>query len=123
MDKVKLPKEVAEIIEDFRKAKISDGDIVRMSMRIFEGCSKERSALKEYSDSNLDDLINALKFGYEVEMTPEEKALDYYEGLERLMNESAAKDKRGEALAFANKRAGARNILIMLGIEIKGITD
>lgn len=118
MDKVKLPKKVAD---EIKKCRSGYNDIELMEMAISTCKLSGYEHMQAFAQEDFETFLKAIANDYEVEMTPEEKALDYYEGLERLMNESAAKDKRGETLAFANKRAGARNILIMLGIEIKGV--
>ncbi|SDI83043.1 hypothetical protein SAMN04487909_10893 [Aneurinibacillus migulanus] len=111
-----MTKKQAEIIES-----IKDGtdDIANFLTHWHTAQDKAMVATRENFTPSL--LMKAWEYGYEIEKTPEERALDYYETLEHLMNEAAAKDNRGKAVALSNERVGARNILIMLGIKIEGI--
>ncbi|MCP1355043.1 DUF1642 domain-containing protein [Aneurinibacillus migulanus] len=118
MDKVVLPKKVAD---EIKKCRSGYNDIELMEMAISTCKLSGYEHMQAFAQEDFETFLKAIANDYEVEMTPEEKALDYYEGLGRLMNEAAAKNNRSETMALANKQVGARNILIMLGIKIEGI--
>lgn len=129
MEKVKLPKELAEAIETLENAEITTFGIICSLVHERWGHSEHASeahkVLRKFSfgnsGGNTDVLLKALVNGYEIEMTKEEMALDYYETLGRLMNEAEAIGNRDKALALSNERKGARCILMILGIKIEGI--
>lgn len=80
MDKVKLPKQVAESIEKLRSHdfEVTNHDII---YAFAASKSNEYPALVEFAsnDRNFDTLLKALVNGYEVEQTPEDKVREFYQ--------------------------------------------
>lgn len=88
LDKVKLPKEVAEAI-------------VRVRSNYKSGCEFDLRLLKmenwdwlipifeyvEESKTNMINYFNALVIGYEVEQTPEDKVREWYFDLQKQIND------------------------------------
>lgn len=116
MDKVKLTKKQVEIIESIKGG---TDDIANFLTHWHTAQDKAMFATRENFTPSL--LMKAWEYGYEIEMTKEEMALDYYEALGRLMIEAEAIGNRDKTLTLSNERKGARNILMILGIKIEGI--
>ena len=91
MEKVKVTKAVAELIESLRGV-VGDGALIKLV------------SAESGGDSPILTAAIAIHHGYEVEMTPEEKVADYY----------------GE-FCGREARAAIRTVLSLLGISIKGV--
>jgi hypothetical protein len=78
MEKVKLPKEVAEAIERLRNEGASVHEIV-YDYASGNVLYSQYNKLADFASDNFDTLLKALVNGYEVEMTPEEKVREYYD--------------------------------------------
>lgn len=112
MEKVKLPKEVADALKHARvDLKWEDGNILAKcvrgdwdleSMQILNNFCKK--------DDNKLTIAKALVIGYEVEQTPEDKVRNYYDECSRSADEG-----------IRNERFGIRNTLNILGIKIEGV--
>jgi hypothetical protein len=110
MDKVLLPKEVADAIHYFlvkgrEKSLFNVPTIASSSAK-----NKRYKTIFDYiqsSDENFKKYFNALVNGYEVEFTKEERLKNYYESC--LSNKSTAK-------VYA-----IEHTLYLLGIEIEGV--
>lgn len=113
MEKVKVTKEVAEAIEDVRKAQYTNSEIIADIVKDI-GCTAYGTLIttlikfSRQSEGNIDILMHALVNGYEVEKTPEEKVVVYYEELRREFEHDAM--------------AAVHSTLNLLGITIKGVT-
>lgn len=77
MEKVKLPREVAEAIESLRSMdfKLTNWDIVYAFANSKSG---EYPALIEFANKEFDTFLQALVNGYEVDESPEDKLREYY---------------------------------------------
>lgn len=84
MDKVKLPKEVAEAIESLREPFNSFSDYAIIGMLYSPSKHKEVKEIQVLHENmgqekmHPGDLLQALVNGYEVEETPEEKVREMY---------------------------------------------
>jgi Protein of unknown function (DUF1642). len=115
-DKVKLPREVAEAIEDLRKDHYDNRALID---EIYEGAA--RPVLQAYAETNFDTLLNALINGYEIEKSPEEKVREYYEGLIETKQDLSNDDYTRELAAY--EASGVSKTLDLLGIKIEGVND
>lgn len=104
-DKVKLPKRIAEPLENMRAKGMQSFAIVRNHI---ENCHIEVNGWENLQYMNPDDLIRALYVGYEVEQTPEEKVKDYYDSQKYHIDEDHAE-------------YAIRNVLDILNIKIEGV--
>lgn len=79
MDKVRLPKEVAEAIEHHLPGMGSQGifDFVA-GWHKHDVATVELAVIKDFYEENPFKLAVALSVGYEVEQTPEDKVREYY---------------------------------------------
>jgi hypothetical protein len=113
MNKVTLPKEVAEAIDGLLRLGRSKRDIISASTG---GIVGERSAqIKMFVDDspeNFEVLMSALVNGYEVEQTPEEKVREYYDFLRSASTWN--EDHAGKVRAI-------EKTLDLLGIKISGV--
>jgi hypothetical protein len=116
MEKVKLPREVAEAIERLRSRdfKVTNWEIV---YAFANGKSGEYPALIEFANKEFDTFLQALVNDYEVEEPPEDKVRELYDyfgqGDERNYVNYSGKD--------VQNKIGI--ILKTLGIKIKGVDD
>ncbi len=126
MEKVILPKEVAEAIEEVwcdLKQERHSGHLQKIGcltnwMMLEKYYSGQERILYAYFEENPVDYVSALAYGYEVEKTPYEELQEYYESNAwRGMPELNSSEKR----ARCNVRIGVRKTLNTLGIEIEGI--
>ncbi|MED0672306.1 hypothetical protein P4S95_19210 [Aneurinibacillus aneurinilyticus] len=117
MEKVKLPKEVAEAIETLENAEITTfGIICSLAYEIWghsEHASEAHKVLRKFSfgnsGGNTDVLLKALVNGYELDLTPEEKVLSEYKA-------------RQPSSDYGNAyRQGVRDTLNAYGIKIEGV--
>ena len=122
-DKVKLPREVAEAIEDLRKDHYDNRALID---EIYEGAA--RPVLQAYAETNFDTLLNALVNGYEIEKSPaeleaerKEKVREYYEGLIETKQDLSNDDYTRELAAY--EASGVSKTLDLLGIKIEGVND
>ncbi|GED14031.1 hypothetical protein [Aneurinibacillus migulanus] len=117
MDKVKLPKEVAEAIKTLKNAEITTFEIICSLAHERWGHSKHVSeahkTLRKFSFGNSgrngDVLLKALVNDYELEPTPEEKVLSEYKARQPYSNYGNA------------YRQGVRDTLNAYGIKIEGV--
>lgn len=114
MNKAVLPKEIAELIKLSLDSLSSDNKLLNDYQYIlyqvlyYTEDDKDEKWLNE--GDNLEVLVKAIKYGYEVEKTPEEKLLEMYN--EPNHNERSASFRYGVEVA-----------LNTLGITVKGIND
>jgi hypothetical protein len=116
MNKVNLPKEVAEAIEYYLRTSESKTDALLDIKRDGNGFGKAAIINNYFSDNN-DYLMSALVNGYEIEPSPEIKVRTFYEMAKSDAN-SGDYDRKftGEAAQEAVEK-----VLEYLGIEIEGI--
>jgi len=103
IEKVKLPRDVAEVIERYRGLGCTNEGFVHDHIK--SGIYHAQDAA--LSGFNLDTLIRALYIGYEVEEIPEDMLLRYYENLAEKYNGQIA----------------IKAALNILGIKVKGVND
>lgn len=111
MDKVKLPREVAEAIQRVRSHYKSgcEYDLDLLKKEDWD-CIHPIVVFTQDSRVNMQLYFEALVNGYEVEQTPEDKVRDYF----NYCKNSAAPEIRSEMY-------GIRNTLNILGIKIEGV--
>lgn len=111
MNKVTIPREVAEAIEELRNAGLSNWAIIAIANDPSGEYSTTLSRFKER-----DKLLAALVNGYEIEQTPEERLREIFIDVanERL---SASSD----GVYYIGMMDGIRTAINILGIKIVGI--
>ena len=116
MEKVKLPKHVAEALDVLIPKYRHKAHLVHETVR-GNSTSEEWETIRRYfrkDDGNTsDDLLRALVIGYEIERTPKERLRDYYEYL-RQSRRRSIQDQQADAIKEA---------LEILGITVAGIND
>ena len=99
MEKVKLPKHVAEALDQVIGKYQYNSHIVRDSVvgnDSIDGMEIIIRYFRRESGNISDELLHALVIGYEGERTPEERLRDYYEYLQRIKSDSIYDDLRAE---------------------------
>lgn len=115
-----LPREVADAIESMREDGQNNFNIMRLAHgSVFEGPS---TVIKRYffeSDIGIspDTLMSALINGYEVEQTPEDRVLEYYNRIIR----RAVSTNSPEMFRLLGEKEGITKTLNTLGIKIEGV--
>jgi hypothetical protein len=110
--KITLPREVAEAINNLLESGGERAGIIEYHAKNPNGWAGE---CKPLNGLDLDTLIQALYYGYEIEKSPEDKVREYYEGYETCTPELAG--------MYAGIREGVRQTLNLLGIKIEGVND
>lgn len=126
MKKVIVTKEVAEAIEDVRKAQYTNADIIAdiINDRGHTAYGTLMPTLIEFSrqsESNIDVLMQALVNGYEIEKTAEDKLAGLYKGAKSSARMYAALDEWSNCKAEEGKAKGIQLALDTLGIKIEGV--
>ncbi len=121
MNKVTIPREVAEAIEELRNAGMSNWAIIAIANDPSEySYVIDEKCLGEYSTTlsrfKGDKLLVALVNGYEIEQTPEERLRDIFIDA---ANERLSAMSGGEY--YVGMMDGIRTALNTLGIKIVGI--
>lgn len=122
MNKVKIPKEVAEAIEEANENyKYAHSPITKYGVFSWVTTStgdiavNARMALNQkYSREAYCVLMEALVNGYEVELSKEDKVREWVKEQNKMMNGSAGK-------AYDWQLDGALHILKLLNIKIEGV--
>ncbi|MFD1453275.1 hypothetical protein [Oceanobacillus sojae] len=126
MEKVTLPKEVAEAIEEvweslthkFGAARLIKSGCLTNWMMLRNNYPRQYNILYDYFKDYPVEYVTALAHGYEVEKTPEDDLRNYYEANAWIgVPELTSAEKR----ARCNVRIGVWETLAILGIEIEGI--
>lgn len=118
-DKVKLPKEIAGVIEEFKKTYIEGYNWMILSAITRdpdEKISHYESILRNFakgSEKNFIKILQALVNGYEVEQTPEDKVREIFKNPDPFHN--------GIGELSASYRDGIRDTLDTLNIKIEGV--
>lgn len=116
MDKVKLPKKVAEALEYSKGLGFKNFEIIRWVLLSTDNKGYVNT-ITSYAKDNFDLFLQALVNDYEIDLTPEEKVkkcFDYYDDSFRDSQE------RAHALGV---RQGIKNALDHLEIKIEGINS
>jgi DNA integrity scanning protein DisA with diadenylate cyclase activity len=111
-NKIIVPKKVADAIAHY--VSLADTKTEALTDIIRLGFEAERSEIiLRHFDNDLDELMEALICGYEVEVTPEEKVLAFY------------KDRRNssEGSSYHYQADGVIYTLDLLGIKIAGVNE
>lgn len=116
MDKVKLPKEVADELEKCRQGH-SDKDVI--SIAIADHLVKPYGSLQAYANEFFDQFMSALVNGYEVEQTPEDKVREYITN--RLKEARSLVEGSPHHVRAIHRYEGAASVAEMLGIKIEGV--
>ncbi|MFE7820567.1 DUF1642 domain-containing protein [Priestia megaterium] len=119
MNKVKIPKEIAEAIETAKTKYSGSGITILLDVYDERYTFSEISKISKHFDGDLQTLMHVLVNGYEVEKTPEENFRDYYEYLRKIEDNgliSPAKRKLA-----ATERVGVNMTLRLLDIEVDGV--
>jgi hypothetical protein len=121
MEKVRLPREVAEAIEYLCEKESSN---YKVAHRVFYSMRGEPDypgqIVYEYFNGDMDELIKVLINGYEIEQTPEDVLRMYYDHFEKKKSQSVFTPEYKE---YLGKIIGIRMALRILGIKIEGIND
>ena len=121
MEKVKLPREVAEAIEYLCEKESSN---YKVAHRVFYSMRGEPDypgqIVYEYFNGDMDELIKVLINGYEIEQTPEDALRMYYDHCEKKKSQAVFTPEYKE---YLGKIIGIRMALKILGIKIEGIND
>ncbi len=123
MEKVTLPKEVAEALESLKADGLSNLRIAADALTAHVVRGTDYFTLRMFlseSNENDDILLSALVNGYEVEMTPEEQIRELYEEAKDNYHSKTSLDRWGEGYAEGVLNT-VENILDILGIEVEGI--
>ena len=125
MNKVILPKEIAELVEQAWAIQAKHPQVVkhlyltnwgRLALDHGEILSDK---LSDYAEDNPMEYMSALVNGYEVVKTPEEQIGEYYEKMHELAwDRSRSPESR---MASAAERNGTERTLDIFGIKIEGI--
>lgn len=102
MDKVKLPKEVAEEIEKCRQG---NSEVELMDIAISDLDYTDYKHMQAFAREHFETFLKAIANDYEVEPTPEEKVYEYYY----------------EHTENSDEKVGVCRTLDLLGIKIKGV--
>lgn len=125
VEKVKVSREVVEAIKILREQGESDATIIQHTI----GRRNTHEKINVLSDFIFNDalvlqeqrfelLMDALRKGYEVEQTPEEKLLERYEAWEHIrLTSNHSRDSMNGMIT------GALTTLDILGIKIKGVNE
>jgi len=122
MEKVKLPREVAEAIEELRSNGVSNFGILHRAYNAVE--SEPDLAITRWAfdsgEGTPDLLMHALVNGYEIEIekTPEERLREYYEYLLLCQKKHAHK---GEYTKADARLDGFLTALELLEVKIEGV--
>src|SRR5690606_42097638 len=112
--KVTLPKEVAEAVEKLRRLDHGNKGIIDAAYGQMTGSNSYKvQRYSEESRENFDNLVRALYNGYDVEQTPEDKLLAYY-------NTEQKRFSPKYKTYFGGVQHGIRKTLNILGITIEG---
>lgn len=102
MDKVVLPKKVAD---EIKKCRSGYSDIDLMGIAISDSDCKVYEHMQAFAREDFETFLKAIANGYEIEMTPEEKVYEYYY----------------EHTENSDEKVGVRRTLALLGIKIEGV--
>lgn len=111
MEKVAIPREVAEAITEMKTKGYSNMDISHgvTCCDFEEPCGFKLNEYVQDDADKFDTLIKALLYGFKIEQTPGEKLREYYESV-------YGQDDYGKIT-----REAIRETLNMLGISIEGV--
>lgn len=119
--KVKLPREVAEAIEYLRTITQSNHELIRVVE--FEMTNPIAVIVRKWAfeTKSPDWLMQALVSGYEIEKTPEEKVLQYYEGIREKAFRSDMQLYSAGYNTYWRQADVVKETLDLLDIKIEGV--
>jgi hypothetical protein len=111
LEKVKLPRSVAEALDFVKVQSVWSSEIIKNAFDAYKTstCSKRR-VIASFADKDAFKFCKAIMFGYEVEETPEEKLRKWFKDTK--VNGYPASDWQID---------GAVHALNTLGIKIEGV--
>lgn len=109
MEKVKLPKHIAEYIEDLLIDTPKDGFLAGV---LGNANSPKYIAIREHFNNDFDTLLAALVLGWEPEQTPEDKVREIFNSVNGQINGDPYKD---------GYHRGIIQTLYALGKKIEGV--
>jgi len=120
MEKVKLPREVAEAIDKLKAEGYRPYPIV---CKVHEGKSYDDrvSVLRKYAIDNDNKLMHALVNGYEVEQTPEDRIRQMYREWAEKVTEAYKSGDEESHKKYKCRIQGVMETLVILGIQIEGV--
>lgn len=126
MNKVILPKKVAEAIKEFQEDTRGNMKMIKLIAGCSYGHYDPSDVLTDWinndkSGGNFRKLINALEHGYEVEKNPYEHLYDYYVELKECEDKLENLGQSGSQ--FRQGWQSVEKTLEILGIKVKGIND
>src|SRR5690554_4232723 len=119
MDKVKLPKEVAEAIDGLRDEGCENQQILELIYKTDMSAFAIRLT-GFVMIHGFDTLLQALVNGYEVYETPEDKVREYAELL-RVQHINATAGRNDTSSPYGDELRGCMKTLDKLGIQIEGV--
>ena len=125
MEKVKLPREVAEAIEYLCEKESSN---YKVAHRVFYSMRGEPDypgqIVYEYFNGDMDELIKVLINGYEIEQTPEDALRMYYDHCEKKKSQAVfTPEYDGEmTVTYASTGSGERRICV-IGTDVVNDTN
>lgn len=122
-EKVAVPREVAEAIEEMRKGGRSNYNVMYLAAGavVTPGPLTIRRWAFDGEGGTPDLLMLALVNGYEVEKTPEERLEEYRYNLGVLRRESLSEASTRQHELITSEIAGINHTLDILGIKIEGV--
>ncbi len=114
-EKVTLPREVADAIEEMRGKGTSNFGVLRRAygaISIEPDLTLKKWAFDGEGDGTPDELMRALVNGYEVEKSPEDRVREYYKACEPITHTNYTN---------VGRRDGIVTTLDLLGITIEGV--
>jgi DNA integrity scanning protein DisA with diadenylate cyclase activity len=116
--KITVPSNVATAIAHY--VNLADTKTEALTDILSMGYEAEKSEIiLRHFDGNHDELMQALICGYEVEKSPGEKVLDYYEGLKDAEDNCELNGHSGSQ--FRQGWQSVEETLNLLGIQIFGV--
>lgn len=141
MEKVKLPKEVAEAIEELRKLKYNNYGIIvgiMFNLKLKDEVAKSFSALRRFVDRtkikyednkktyeriNEDVLIEALVNGWEIVDTFGDDVREWYQELQYLLEKSDTTITLERRKNVERELATISKTLDLLGVKVSGVNE
>lgn len=124
MEKVKLPREVADAIETISRMQNWKMRVMECMFDDHRSLSSEMSTVKtyfHYNGTNGELIMQALVNGYEVEQTPEDNVRDRYNRYLDQVKMYRDREQRSDELHWEGRIYGIRECLFDLGIKIEGV--
>lgn len=120
MEKLAIPKKVADAIDELRKD--GDSNCAILTYVLSESNHRAVNLLRGYFDDNFDELMNVLVNGFEIKFSREESVYNYFHDC-RASQIGSVDESDWETHKFLEGQIVAiRKTLNLLGLQIKGVT-